>query len=67
MQEFGGIGAFVAGKEWVENKCHTYLLEASPHDPHLEAETYIRMVRDITAWRVDTSVVLYTQISDVEL
>jgi hypothetical protein len=23
--EFGGIGAFIADKEWVPGKCHTYL------------------------------------------
>ena len=26
--EFGGIGAFVEGREWVANKCSTYDLAA---------------------------------------
>ena len=37
-QEFGGIGAFVSGQEWVEGKCHTYLAVETPHE---EAHTYI--------------------------
>jgi hypothetical protein len=39
--EFGGIGAFVKGKEWWPNACHTYLPVKTPTD---EANTYISMV-----------------------
>lgn len=39
--EFGGIGAFVKGKEWWPNACHTYLPVKTPSD---EANTYISMV-----------------------
>ena len=28
--EFGGVGAFVAGREWVPSKCHTYLRWTRP-------------------------------------
>jgi hypothetical protein len=62
--EFGGIGAFVAGKEWVENKCHTYLHVDTPHD---EAEKYIEMAKTIQD-RVDhVSASVYTQTTDLEL
>jgi hypothetical protein len=63
-QEYGGIGAFVAGKEWVAGKCHTYLPAASPR---VEAQQYVAMVDNVTMWRENTSVVIYTQITDVEL
>jgi hypothetical protein len=39
--EFGGIGAYVEGKEWVPNACGTYLHVATPQD---EADVYVNMV-----------------------
>merc|ERR1739848_208951 len=42
--EFGGIGAFVDGKEWVPGKCHTYLHVDQVHD---EAAKYIEMAKTI--------------------
>ena len=64
LQEFGGIGAFIAGKEWVSGMCHTYLDEATALD---EANAYIGMIHNVSGWRANTSVIIYTQISDVEL
>lgn len=62
--EFGGIGAFVKGKEWKADACHTYLHVDTPHD---EATTYIKMAATI-ADRVDhISASVYTQTTDVEL
>ena len=62
--EFGGIGAFVEGKEWVPGQCHTYLHVDTPAD---EANTYISMTTSIAANIVDISASVYTQITDVEL
>ena len=62
--EFGGIGAFVEGKEWKPKSCHTYLHVDTPHD---EAATYVNMSETIAA-RVDhISASVYTQTTDVEL
>lgn len=62
--EFGGIGAFVQGKEWKANSCHTYLKEDTPAD---EAKTYIAMAATIQG-RVDhISASVYTQTTDLEL
>eukprot|EP01062_Namystynia_karyoxenos_P066681 TRINITY_DN60603_c0_g1_i1.p1 TRINITY_DN60603_c0_g1~~TRINITY_DN60603_c0_g1_i1.p1 ORF type:complete len:745 (+),score=215.99 TRINITY_DN60603_c0_g1_i1:80-2236(+) len=62
--EFGGIGAFVKGKEWVPGKCHTYLHVDTPAD---EADAYIKMAKTIEG-RVDhVSASVYTQTTDLEL
>lgn len=62
--EFGGIGAFVKGKEWKPNSCSTYLHVSTPTD---EANTYIKMAATIAS-RVDVvSASVYTQTTDVEL
>eukprot|EP00698_Gefionella_okellyi_P018653 TRINITY_DN561_c0_g1_i2.p1 TRINITY_DN561_c0_g1~~TRINITY_DN561_c0_g1_i2.p1 ORF type:complete len:681 (-),score=142.19 TRINITY_DN561_c0_g1_i2:852-2894(-) len=61
--EFGGIGAFVAGKEWVPKQCQTYLEESTPD---LEASTYIAMTKQIAAHQDAISCTIYTQITDVE-
>lgn len=42
--EFGGIGAFIAGKEWVPGKCHTYL---KVDNATAEAKKYIEMASTI--------------------
>lgn len=62
--EFGGIGAFVEGKEWKPRSCHTYL---HVNTPAAEADTYIRMVAQIKAEKNKVSASVYTQITDVEL
>lgn len=63
-REFGGIGAFVAGKEWVPSKCHTYLKVDTPQE---EADRYTSMVTKMIAQRDHLSASVYTQITDVEL
>ena len=44
--EFGGIGAFVAGKEWKPLACHTYLHVDTGTD---EANKYIEMAHTIAS------------------
>merc|ERR1719171_1657937 len=62
--EFGGIGAFIEGKEWKPKSCHTYLHVDTPAD---EASSYITMAASIQS-RVDhVSASVYTQTTDVEL
>jgi len=62
--EFGGIGAFIQGKEWVPGRCYAYLRATSPTD---EADKYIAMARTLQS-RVDhISASVYTQTTDVEL
>ena len=62
--EFGGIGAFVEGKEWKPKSCHTYLKVDTPHD---EAKTYIDMAAKIEAAVNHVNASVYTQTTDVEL
>lgn len=63
--EFGGIGAFVAGKEWVPGKCHTYLKEKTVQE---EAAEYVNMTATLIAEvPLGLSASIYTQITDVEL
>jgi len=64
LGEFGGIGAFVPGHEWVPNQCGTYLHVDTPED---EAFTYINMTNTIFSLQEDLSCTIYTQICDVEL
>eukprot|EP00730_Choanoeca_flexa_P016732 TRINITY_DN7969_c0_g2_i3.p1 TRINITY_DN7969_c0_g2~~TRINITY_DN7969_c0_g2_i3.p1 ORF type:complete len:498 (+),score=126.76 TRINITY_DN7969_c0_g2_i3:686-2179(+) len=61
--EFGGIGAFVEGKEWWPHRCHTYLKVDTPAE---EASTYIAMTKALLRNR-NVSASVYTQITDVEL
>jgi len=61
--EYGGIGAFVKGKEWVPGQCQTYLQVPTPKD---EANTYIAMVQTIKSNKADIGACVYTQITDVE-
>eukprot|EP01105_Mastigella_eilhardi_P009344 TRINITY_DN2211_c1_g1_i10.p1 TRINITY_DN2211_c1_g1~~TRINITY_DN2211_c1_g1_i10.p1 ORF type:complete len:418 (-),score=82.25 TRINITY_DN2211_c1_g1_i10:152-1405(-) len=62
--EFGGIGAFVSGKEWVPSMCSTYLHVDTPQD---EAEVYAQMMQTLMEEHADVSCSIYTQITDVEL
>ena len=62
--EFGGIGAFVSGKEWKPKSCHTYLHVDTPTE---EAAAYIKMAASIEGWVDHVSASVYTQTTDVEL
>ena len=62
--EFGGIGAFVEGKEWKPNSCHTYLHVGTPQD---EADAYVKMAHTIAGQVDHVSASVYTQTTDVEL
>lgn len=64
LGEFGGVGAFVPGKEWWPNGCSTYLHVDTPAD---EAATYVQMAQQILAKKDHLSASVYTQITDVEL
>ena len=71
--EFGGVGAFVAGKEWrpptpTQKSCFAYNLPAHPlSTPAKEAQAYIKMIDTLVSWSDTLSASVYTQISDVEL
>ncbi len=64
--EFGGVGTFTEGKEWVPGGCYTYL---HVNTSQLVAETYVnmtdRMLREQLPRGLASSI--YTQITDVEL
>merc|ERR1719272_2920394 len=62
--EFGGIGAFVEGKEWKPNSCHTYLPVDTPAE---EASTYIKMAGQLQNNSDHISASVYTQTTDLEL
>jgi len=62
--EFGGIGAFVKGKEWQPGKCHTYLKANTPSD---EASLYVKMASQLRAMVEHVGASVYTQTTDVEL
>ena len=65
LGEFGGIGAFIAGREWVPGKCHTYL---RVNDSAAVAATYVNMTRQMLPQvALGLSASIYTQITDVEL
>ena len=61
--EFGGIGAFVLGKEWKPQSCHTYLHVDTPSD---EADTYVAMAHTLLNHSDHISASVYTQTTDVE-
>lgn len=61
--EFGGLGAFVKGREWAPGQCGTYLPTPTPQD---EADTYVNMTQQLLANKARVSVSVYTQLSDVE-
>ena len=71
--EFGGVGAFVAGKEWrpptpKQKSCFAYNLPLDPlATPADEAQAYIAMTSTLRAWSDQVSASVYTQITDVEL
>jgi hypothetical protein len=59
--EFGGLGAFVEGKEWVPGKCTAYL---NSHSSQQMANTYVNMTLEI---QPEVSASVYTQTTDLEL
>ena len=63
--EYGGIGYFQKGKEWVPDKCHTYLKAESTDKA---TGLYVNMTKlMITLAPTGFSSAIYTQITDVEL
>lgn len=62
--EYGGIGAFVDGKEWVPGKCYAYKPVSTPAEA---AAVYIGMTRILLNRTATVSAAIYTQITDVEL
>ena len=63
--EFGGIGTFVSGKQWVPEKCTTYL---HVNTSQSLSDTYIDMAKNMLAQIPrGLSSSIYTQITDVEL
>jgi beta-galactosidase/beta-glucuronidase len=73
LGEFGGVGAFVAGKEWrpptpKQKSCFAYNLPLHPlATPTDEAHAYIQMADLLLSWSDQLSASVYTQITDVEL
>lgn len=57
--EYGGIGAFIPGKEWVPSRCHAYKAVATPAE---EASTYLEMARMLLNRTADISAAIYTQV-----
>ena len=62
--EYGGLGAFVSGKEWVENGCYAYERVDSTYDFAIKYVNLTQMV--LANDKYFTSAVIYTQITDVE-
>jgi hypothetical protein len=60
--EYGGIGAFLPGKEWVPHKCHAYKGAATPAE---EASIYIQMARMLLNWTANLSAAIYTQVRPI--
>ena len=61
--EFGGVGVFAPGHEWVPGNCTAYLRVAGPHEG---STAYVRMAENIMSHRADISAAVYTQITDIE-
>jgi len=62
--EYGGIGAFIPGTEWLPGKCFTYLPVATGA---VEAATWVGMAGTIQGVTNDVSASVYTQLTDLEL
>jgi hypothetical protein len=41
--EYGGLGAFISGHEWVPSRCETYLKTKTPHDEATECLFFVAM------------------------
>lgn len=59
--EFGGLGAFITGKEWAPSQCSTYL---KCDTPQIEADLYVQMAGNISLYKNSpgVSVSIYTQV-----
>ncbi|CAE8715122.1 unnamed protein product, partial [Polarella glacialis] len=64
LGEFGGLGVFIAGKEWVPKGCFAYLPSTSPAN---QAEQYVNITKMIMAQEDQLSAVVLTQTTDIEL
>jgi len=62
--EFGGLGAFIKGKEWVPDQCYSYEQVA---DSHALANRYVGFTQTFVSEIPFVSASVYTQITDVEL
>lgn len=61
--EFGGLGAFVSGKEWVAGKCFAYQTAKTPAE---QADLYIAIAKTFASRADHVSAAVYTQTTDVE-
>jgi hypothetical protein len=61
--EFGGMGYFQPGKEWVPGGCFAYVKSPSSG---AQANLYITMVGQLYGYRDDVSASVYTQTTDLE-
>jgi len=61
--EYGGLGAFISGHEWVPGKCYAYM---GSKDPEEMTQQYLKMVSMVKQNIADVSALIYTQITDVE-
>eukprot|EP00929_Paragymnodinium_shiwhaense_P000723 TRINITY_DN100959_c0_g1_i1.p1 TRINITY_DN100959_c0_g1~~TRINITY_DN100959_c0_g1_i1.p1 ORF type:complete len:677 (-),score=99.43 TRINITY_DN100959_c0_g1_i1:260-2224(-) len=64
--EFGGMGIFQEGKEWVPKKCYGYLKQPNASSG---AQTYVGMAATLNSQRLSNGLAasVYTQTTDVEL
>lgn len=62
--EFGGMGFYETGKEWVPGQCFSYMKQASATE---QATTYITMASQLLGFKRDISASVYTQTTDLEL
>jgi beta-galactosidase/beta-glucuronidase len=63
LGEYGGMGAYVSGHEWVPGQCQSYM---ASKDPEEECTQYLTMQSQIKARIADISCAIYTQITDLE-
>ena len=62
--EFGGLGSYISGKQWIEGSCFSYEHSGTPE---MLAHRYIGMLQFVQLHKNHISAVVYTQITDVEL
>lgn len=62
--EFGGIGYFMPGQEWVPGKCFAYQKSNTPAD---QVAVYVKMAQQLLAATGEVSASVYTQVTDLEL
>jgi hypothetical protein len=63
LGEYGGLGAYVPGHEWVPAQCQSYL---AMNSTTAFADLYVQMAASILGNGADISATIYTQIADVE-